>query len=276
MEEGLTKKLKGSDGLPIPVGCDNPRSDVPQRSESDIDGLTDGSIGNAIADKSQRNNGADRKQTGVADIDLKVQVNSSIEGKANEISTEVSESDNAMPLVNFSGYVESQHKKAGDTAACVASSGVGIPSDVFGLDERQLKRERRKQANRESARKSRLRKQAEYEGLVKWLESLDMENVALKFELEQLKGDSEKLRLENAALVEKLEVRGVSRKGEMVSSNVEADLTLTNKPEKVLNDSDTLNRNVNPDRNTRESSNSETKLHQLLESSSRADTVAAR
>lgn len=30
MEEGLTKKLKGSDGLPIPVGCDNPQSDVPQ------------------------------------------------------------------------------------------------------------------------------------------------------------------------------------------------------------------------------------------------------
>lgn len=69
----------------------------------------------------------------LADIDLKVQVNSSIEGKANENSTDVSESDNAMPLVNFSGYVGSQHKKAGDTAACVASSGVGIPSDVFGL-----------------------------------------------------------------------------------------------------------------------------------------------
>ena len=64
-----------------------------------------------------------------------------------------------------------------------------------------MKRERRKQANRESARKSRLRKQAEYEGLVKWWESLDMENVALKCELEQLKGDSEKLRLENTALM---------------------------------------------------------------------------
>ena len=28
MEQGLTKKLKGSDGLPVPVGDDNPKSDA--------------------------------------------------------------------------------------------------------------------------------------------------------------------------------------------------------------------------------------------------------
>ena len=64
-----------------------------------------------------------------------------------------------------------------------------------------MKRERRKQANRESARRSRLRKQAEYEELVRRWESLNMENMALKSELGQLKDDSEKLRLENAALM---------------------------------------------------------------------------
>lgn len=64
-----------------------------------------------------------------------------------------------------------------------------------------MKRERRKQANRESARRSRLRKQAEYEELVRRWEYLNMENMALKSELGQLKDDSEKLRLENAALM---------------------------------------------------------------------------
>lgn len=28
MEQGLTKKLKGSDGLPVPVGDDNPKSEA--------------------------------------------------------------------------------------------------------------------------------------------------------------------------------------------------------------------------------------------------------
>ena len=64
-----------------------------------------------------------------------------------------------------------------------------------------MKRERRKEANRESARKSRLRKQAEYEELVHRLDSLKMENDALKSELEQLNADLEKLRRENAALM---------------------------------------------------------------------------
>ena len=68
-------------------------------------------------------------------------------------------------------------------------------------NERQLKRERRKQANRESARKSRLKKQAEVDELMRRYESLNVENTALKFELDQLKEDSEKMRIENAALM---------------------------------------------------------------------------
>lgn len=63
-----------------------------------------------------------------------------------------------------------------------------------------MKREKRKQANRESARRSRLRKQAEYEELVKTCESLNAEKMALQSKIENLKGDSETLRLENAAL----------------------------------------------------------------------------
>lgn len=46
-----------------------------------------------------------------------------------------------------------------------------------------------------------MRKQAEYEELVRTFESLNTEKMALKSKLEELKGDSEKLRLENATLM---------------------------------------------------------------------------
>ncbi len=47
-------------------------------------------------------------------------------------------------------------------------------------DERELKRQRRKQSNRESARRSRLRKQAECEGLAQKVVELETENAKLK------------------------------------------------------------------------------------------------
>lgn len=80
----------------------------------------------------------------------------------------------------------------------------GLPFEVRVQEERHLKRERRKQANRESARRSRLRKQAEFEGLMERYESMKVENMALKSEVNQLIEDSEKVKLENAVLMEKL------------------------------------------------------------------------
>lgn len=109
-----------------------------------------------------------------------------------------------------------------------------------------------------------MRKQAEFEELVRTWESLNLENMSLKSELGQLKDDSEKLRLENTALMEKLGCGGVSQEGERVSGKVEADLALPNNTENLL------------DCNTCEKSNPEAKLHLLLDSSTRTDTVAAR
>ncbi len=51
---------------------------------------------------------------------------------------------------------------------------------MVAQDERELKRQRRKQSNRESARRSRLRKQAECEGLGQKVLDLEAENVKLK------------------------------------------------------------------------------------------------
>ncbi|KAK8457206.1 hypothetical protein SEVIR_3G143000v4 [Setaria viridis] len=80
----------------------------------------------------------------------------------------------------------------------------GGPTDLSIKDERELKREKRKQSNRESARRSRLRKQAETEELATQVESLTAENTSLRSEIGRLTESSDKLRFENSALMVKL------------------------------------------------------------------------
>lgn len=72
---------------------------------------------------------------------------------------------------------------------------------VSQLDERELKRERRKQSNRESARRSRLRKQQECEELSRKVAELTTENNALRTELDQLKKACEDMEAENTRLM---------------------------------------------------------------------------
>ncbi|KAL1316380.1 hypothetical protein HN51_068581 [Arachis hypogaea] len=72
-------------------------------------------------------------------------------------------------------------------------------------DERELKRQKRKQSNRESARRSRLRKQAECEELQKKVESLGNENRTLREELQRVSEECEKLTAENNSIKEELE-----------------------------------------------------------------------
>ncbi|CAD6237616.1 unnamed protein product [Miscanthus lutarioriparius] len=68
-------------------------------------------------------------------------------------------------------------------------------------DDKESKRERRKQSNRESARRSRLRKQAETGELARKIELLTAENTSLRSEISKLTESSQKLRVENAALM---------------------------------------------------------------------------
>ncbi|KAK9271039.1 hypothetical protein L1049_026628 [Liquidambar formosana] len=71
-------------------------------------------------------------------------------------------------------------------------------------DERELKRQRRKQSNRESARRSRLRKQAECGELQTKVEKLSNENLTLRDELHRLTEECEKLTSENNNIMEEL------------------------------------------------------------------------
>nr|ABU45199.1 unknown [Petunia integrifolia subsp. inflata] len=79
-----------------------------------------------------------------------------------------------------------------------------VITDKWVQDERELKRQKRKQSNRESARRSRLRKQAECEELQRKVETLSNENSTLKDELRRLSEECEKLTSENNSIKEEL------------------------------------------------------------------------
>ncbi|EPS63024.1 hypothetical protein M569_11766, partial [Genlisea aurea] len=79
-----------------------------------------------------------------------------------------------------------------------------IKSIFFFLDEREMKRQKRKQSNRESARRSRLRKQAECERLQQKVETLTNENRALRDELQRVTEECDKLEAENDTIKEEL------------------------------------------------------------------------
>ncbi|KZV14713.1 G-box-binding factor 1 [Dorcoceras hygrometricum] len=76
----------------------------------------------------------------------------------------------------------------------------GMMNEQWVQDEREIKRQKRKQSNRESARRSRLRKQAECEELQQRVETLNNENRTLRDELQRLSEECEKLTSENNAI----------------------------------------------------------------------------
>ncbi|XP_034904854.1 common plant regulatory factor 1 isoform X7 [Populus alba] len=220
-DQGLLKKLKGFDGLAMSIGNGDAESAeggsrLPQSMETE--GSSDGSDGNTARGKKRSREGT---PTAVVDPGMT---------KALELRN--------PPSVNV----------AKTNPATIPQPGAVLPSEAWSPNDRELKRERRKQSNRESARRSRLRKQAEAEELAHKVETLTTVNVALKSEIDQFTEKSQKLRLENAALTqEKLKNAQQGPAQEMTLNNIDEQ------------------RNSNPG----------AKLHQLLDASPRADAVAA-
>ncbi|KZV31753.1 transcription factor HBP-1a, partial [Dorcoceras hygrometricum] len=77
-------------------------------------------------------------------------------------------------------------------------------SQLWMQDARELKRQRRKQSNRESARRSRLRKQAECDELASRAEALNEENASLRAELARIRSEYEQIFAQNTSLKEGL------------------------------------------------------------------------
>ncbi|CAI7880725.1 unnamed protein product [Closterium sp. NIES-53] len=94
-------------------------------------------------------------------------------------------------------------KKRGAVAG--GGGGMGMSSDLWvHSDDREVKKQRRKQSNRESARRSRLRKQAECEDLMGRVRALTDENQTIRVELQRMQEECHKMAQQNALLQERL------------------------------------------------------------------------
>ncbi|KAM0019973.1 putative transcription factor bZIP family [Helianthus debilis subsp. tardiflorus] len=118
----------------------------------------------------------------------------------------------SMPATNLNMGMDLWNPSAGSGSMKMQPnhsgfSQPGVPpimADQWGQDERELKRQKRKQSNRESARRSRLRKQAECEELQARVETLNNENHSLRDELQRLYEECGKLTAENDSIKDEL------------------------------------------------------------------------
>lgn len=287
-DKGSKKRLKGSDGLAVSRGNGNDGSAAGLESEEDgVEGSSDGSDGNTEAggDPVQRKRSRDatlpsgmERKVDRQGISLPILEAKTASNKS-QGSSGAPEVAGMVPLRNPPG-LELLAPSTGKRRATAPDAAMpvrdGLPPEVWMKDERALKREKRKQSNRESARRSRLRKQAESEELALKVESLNTENLALRSEINRLTENSENLKIENAMLMEKLKNAGHSDEmaSDVAGEQSPTPISTENFLSRVDN-SDSASLTQHLETSVQENPNSGAKLHQLLKSSPRADAVAA-
>lgn len=295
-DQGLMKKLKGFDGLAMSIGNGHAESAEPgaesrQSQSVNTEGSSDGSDGNTSGANQTRRK---RSREGTPTTDGEGKTNT----QGSQISKEIAASDKMMAVApagvtgQLVGPVASSamttalelrnsssvHSKTNPTSTPQTSAV--LPPEAWIQNERELKRERRKQSNRESARRSRLRKQAEAEELARKVESLNAESASLRSEINRLAENSERLRMENAALKEKFKIAKLGQPKEIILTNIDSQRTTPVSTENLLsrvnNNSGSNDRTVEDENGYCDNKpNSGAKLHQLLDASPRADAVAA-
>ncbi|XP_042066614.1 common plant regulatory factor 1-like isoform X1 [Salvia splendens] len=281
----VVKKLKEFDGLAISIcngNGDGTENGTEQRQSTDSDetgGSSDGS--NAVAPgqanqngKKRNGQGSPKKEDGKApksSLAPLVDV-SQASGKMMDV---IPPANKPVKAVNVTLEVKEPSPSAISSPASVPLHS--IPNDNWMQNERELKRERRKQSNRESARRSRLRKQAETEELAVKVEALTSENMTLKSRIHELMESSGKLKLENAALIEKLKETQLGQREEANLHNIDdprlKPVSTVNLLARVNNSDSSDNRNEDSSDSYDNSSRHGAKLRQLLDSSPRTDAV---
>ncbi|GAB4844555.1 Common plant regulatory factor, variant 2 [Ancistrocladus abbreviatus] len=303
-DQGLMKKLKVFDGLAMSIGNVNAEktectAENGLSQSAETEGSSNGSDGNTDEDDRNKRQRSREGTPTVAVGDENMEMKASPPPPA-QISL-TTEKVLGIPVTpaNGTGKIEGTAIPPSMTTKLeLSNAGLNgkanpatvpptaiMSSEAWSQNERELKRERRKQSNRESARRSRLRKQvnaiihAETEELGRRVESLSAENMALKSEINQLMGNSEKLRSENASLMDKLKNAQEEQSEGSSLTNVGAKRVAGGSTENLLS---RVNNSSSTSRNSEEgadmfgkSSNTGLKLHQLLDTSPRTDAVAA-
>eukprot|EP01018_Ginkgo_biloba_P037386 Gb_13495 [translate_table: standard] len=164
------------------------------------------------------------------------------------------------------------------TAQLMPPGRDGVPPELWIQDEREMKRQRRKQSNRESARRSRLRKQAECEELATKVDTLTAENTALRNELNRMAEECKKLTSENASIMEQLsKLHGEDTAGAAEENGTSKVGLQAAKPEGNGHFHD-ISRGSNSNSSQRnehrqsETCDSNGKVHTLLDANARSDT----
>lgn len=179
--------------------------------ESASDGSSEGSDANYQNDSGSSQDGKDASENGGSANGLQ---NGSVGTPLPTVSQKVPIMPNTAPGVpvpptNLNigmGYwgapIPGMHGKVSTPVPGVFAqmSRDGGHSQPWLQDERELKRQRRKQTNREAAQRSRLRKEAEFDQLAQYTEVLSAENASLRAEMNRLKSQREELTSENTSL----------------------------------------------------------------------------
>ncbi|XP_057511191.1 common plant regulatory factor 1-like isoform X2 [Actinidia eriantha] len=272
-DQGLLKKLKGFDGLAMSIGNGSADSaeggaNKAHSQSEETEGSSDGSSGNTagVGQNGRKRSREETTVTGGENGNTKSQ-------KSPVPSGEVNGGSDKVMGVNAGATTALELRNPPNANANATQPGAMIPNETWLQNERELKRERRKQSNRESARRSRLRKQAEAEELAIRVDVLTAENTTLKTEISRLKENSEKLKLENTTLVN---ARGGLTK-EVILTKLD-DKRVPVGTENLLsrvNNSGSVDRSNEGGQNYENNSNSGVKLRQLLGANPRSDAVAA-
>ncbi|PSS11671.1 Common plant regulatory factor 1 like [Actinidia chinensis var. chinensis] len=276
-DQGLLKKLKGFDGLAMSIGngsadsAEGGANNAHSQSE-ETEGSSDGSSGNTagVGQNGRKRSREETTVTGGENGNTKSQ-------KSPVPSGEVNGGSDKVMGVNAGATTALELRNPPNANANATQPSAMIPNETWLQNERELKRERRKQSNRESARRSRLRKQAEAEELAIRVDALTAENTTLKTEISRLKENSEKLKLENTTLVEKLKNAQGGLTKEVILTKLD-DKRVPVGTENLLsrvNNSGSVDRSNEGGQSYENNSNSGVKLRQLLGPNPRADVLAA-
>ncbi|KAG5539586.1 hypothetical protein RHGRI_019952 [Rhododendron griersonianum] len=221
MDEGITKMLDRLDRVDMQIVEGTHEVD----GEGSINGASQSAEGDASSNRSDSHTSQSQgestsmgKQNADSDVEVNTQANSTAEGDANVASIDLTGITVApeKPVDTSNGKSETGITRSASFAVA------GLPLKASLQEQKQLKREKRKQANRESACRSRLKKQA-LDELMKRYETVKVENTALKSEINQLTEEVEKLKAENCALMEKLNGTEVTHPREMVLDETRPD-----------------------------------------------------
>ncbi|KAL9251630.1 Common plant regulatory factor 1-like protein [Drosera capensis] len=289
-DKGLIKKLKGFDGLAMSIGNGNPDKTEGEAENilsqsADSEGSNNGSDGDTD-DSNQIRRKRSREGTSAAEAKkgpASSGQTSSSAGKVLGVPVAPASDFTAVNYVHAATNMtlDLKNKEANvKVNAIVPAPTALMSSEAWMQNERELKREKRKQSNRESARRSRLRKQAETEELGKKVETLLAQNRSLKSEINQLAESSVKLKSENASLIVKLKNVELSLADGVTYSNIDKNKITSINTENLLSKVD----NSGPASGGileegadayEKSTKTGTKLHQLLDVNPRVHAMAA-